>query len=283
MLTQKTKPSSLVFPATSKPTRPVLKWAGGKTQLLERLLKKVPRQFNKYIEPFVGGGALFFYLHPQQSVIADINPELINLYISLRDNVQGVINALWLYRNEESVFYGVRKIDWHDLEPCQAAARTIYLNKTCFNGLYRVNKKGQFNVPFGKYKNPNILNAEQLNLASQSLRGAVIKQGDYLSILREFAGSGDFVFLDPPYLPVGKYSDFKRYTKEQFHETDHRKLADEMNRLVNIGCTVVLTNSNHPLVEEIFRGYEIEVVPTKRHISCHGDNRRSEDVIVYKK
>lgn len=260
--------------------RPILKWAGGKGQLIEPLSRMLPKKFNKYIEPFIGGGALFFNLRPEQAVIADINPELINLYTQVADNLDLVIASLECYENTEECFYEIRGIDYNSLPNHVAAARTIYLNKTCFNGLYRVNKNGQFNVPYGRYKNPTIVDYSNLTAASQLLRQATIKEGSYLSVLAEHAEPNDLVFLDPPYLPVSQYSDFKRYTKEQFYEEDHVDLANEVHRLHEIGCHVILTNSNHPLVHELYSNYKIDITATKRHISCKSGTRIGEDVIV---
>ncbi|WP_114200921.1 Dam family site-specific DNA-(adenine-N6)-methyltransferase, partial [Acinetobacter baumannii] len=229
--------------------RPLLKWAGGKTQLLTEITPKIPKKYGRYIEPFFGGGALFFALKPSNGIIADSNPELVNLYQSVADDVE-------------------------------AAARTIFLNRTCFNGLYRVNKKGQFNVPFGKYKNPKIIDEEALRAASIILKDTTIICGDYKDVLRKQAQPGDFIFLDPPYLPISEYADFQRYTKEQFYEEDHTELAAEVQRLHELGCHIILTNSNHPLVHEQYRKFPIEVVQTKRYISCNGKRRTGEDVIV---
>ena len=201
--------------------KPIMKWAGGKTQMLGDIMPKIPRKYGKYIEPFIGGGALFFALSPDKAIIADSNPELINMYRQVADNVEVVISYLKKYKNTKEDFYEVRSLDWLKLKKEEAAARTLYLNKTCFNGLYRVNKKGQFNVPFGKYKSPNFCDEEALYAASEVLKKATITCGDYLSVLKEYAEPGDFVFLDPPYLPISEYSDFKRYTKEQFYEEDH--------------------------------------------------------------
>jgi len=261
-------------------SKPILKWAGGKSQLLARLSKLIPLKYNKYIEPFVGGGALFFHLQPQDSVIADSNPELINLYECVKKNPEKVAELLLKYKNEESFYYAIRKKKFESLSPYEAAARTIYLNKTCFNGLYRVNKAGEFNVPFGKYKNPKICDYESLLAASFALRNTIIQCGDYKSVLKEHANRGDLIFLDPPYLPISKYADFKRYTKDQFYEEDHRELALEVRRLHELGCHVILTNSNHPLVHELYGDYKIEVVKTKRYINCNAENRVGEDVIV---
>ena len=207
--------------------KPILKWAGGKTQLLKTLLPKIPNEYEKYIEPFFGGGALFFAINPSSSVIADSNPEIINLYNQVAKNANKIIEHLRTFKNTSEFFYEARSWDWQDISPDLAAARTIYLNKTCFNGLYRVNGKGQFNVPYGKYANPNICDENALWAASSLLSKATIICGDYKDVLKQNASPGDFVFLDPPYLPVSEYADFKRYTKEQFYEEDHIELAKE--------------------------------------------------------
>lgn len=260
--------------------KPILKWAGGKTQMLGDLMPRVPKTYGRYIEPFFGGGALFFSLKPENAIIADSNPELINMYLQVAHHVDDVIECLQKYENTSEMFYEVRSLDWQTLPKAEAAARTIYLNKTCFNGLYRVNRSGQFNTPFGKYKNPKICDIDALRLASEALRKADILCGDYILVLEHYAQPGDFVFLDPPYLPISENSDFKRYTKEQFYEDDHVELAKMIDTLHERGCYVILTNSNHPLVHQLYEQYKIEVIQTKRHISCHGDTRKGEDVIV---
>ena len=166
-----------IIPAQPKP---ILKWAGGKTQMLGDLIPKVPTSYGRYIEPFLGGGAMFFALQPENAVIADSNPELINMYRQVADHVDEVINFLRKYENTSEMFYAVRSLDWTSLPKAEAAARTIYLNKTCFNGLYRVNKQGQFNVPFGKYKNPKICDEDGLRAASEVLKkvdAAVLAEG----------------------------------------------------------------------------------------------------------
>ncbi len=260
--------------------KPILKWAGGKTQMLGDLLPKVPKSYGRYIEPFFGGGAMFFALQPENAIIADSNPELINMYRQVATNVDEVICYLKKYENTSEMFYAVREQDWMCLPKAEAAARTIFLNRTCFNGLYRVNKQGKFNVPYGKYVNPKICDEEGLKAASEALKKAEILCGDYLLVLEHYAQAGDFVFLDPPYLPISEYADFKRYTKEQFYEEDHVELAKMIMRLQERGCHVVLTNSNHPLVHELYAPFTIDVIQTKRHISCNGSTRKGEDVIV---
>ena len=260
--------------------KPILKWAGGKTQLLGELCAKVPPRYGKYIEPFFGGGALFFALAPERAVLADSNPELINMYRAVAADAEQVIAHLEQYENTSEHFYEVRALDWEQLSPVEAAARTIFLNKTCFNGLYRVNQKGQFNVPFGRYKNPKICDRAAILAATHVLSRAEIICGDYLDVLETHAAAGDLIFLDPPYLPISAYADFKRYTKERFYEEDHVRLAEMVARLHERGCYVILTNSNHPLVHELYARYPIEIIQTKRHISSNGKSRRGEDVIV---
>ena len=260
--------------------KPILKWAGGKTQMLSDLLPKVPFSYGRYIEPFLGGGAMFFALQPENAIIADSNPELINMYRQVSDHVDDVIQYLEQYENTKERFYAVRSQKWEALPAAEAAARTIFLNKTCFNGLYRVNKKGDFNVPYGKYANPRICDRDALYSASAVLKKAEILCSDYFLVLEHYAKEGDFIFLDPPYLPVSEYSDFKRYTKEQFYEEDHVELAKIIMRLHERGCHVILTNSNHPLVHELYAPFTIDIVHTKRYISCRGSSRQGEDVIV---
>ena len=275
MLTDATRKA----PSQRQPA-PILKWAGGKTQLLPMLMPKIPSHFGTYIEPFFGGGALFFALRPTKAIISDSNSELINLYRQVAMDVEGVIRALSTFVNEESFYYEVRAQDFRELDPTTAAARTIYLNRTCFNGLYRLNKKGQFNVPFGRYENPTICNPGALRSASDVLGTAQLLEADYREVLHQYAQPGDFVYLDPPYLPTGKYSDFKRYTAAQFYEEDHRELSEDVQYLDMMGCHVLLTNSNHPLVYDLYGEFNVEVAQTKRNINSKGHLRNGTDLIV---
>lgn len=267
-----------LFP-TEVANKPFLKWAGGKSQLIPELSKFVPVHFNKYIEPFIGGGAFFFYLNPGKAIISDSNEDLIITYLAVRDNVEEVIEILARYKNEESYFYYIRSLNPNKLCNSERAARLIYLNKTCFNGLYRVNKNGIFNVPYGK-RNGDFLNRDQLRDSSEFLKNVEIFHSDYLTILKKYAQKGDFIYLDPPYYPVGKYSDFKRYTKEFFYHEDHIILKEEFDRLVKIGCHVLLTNSDHPVIMELFHDYKIKVIETKRLISSNPKTRIGKDIIV---
>ncbi len=263
--------------------RPLLKWAGGKSQLLSQLvphLKSFYVSGSKYIEPFFGGGAVFFAMAPQKSIIADINPELINFYKQIADSTDAVIDSLHSYSNTEECFYQTRTLNWREMPPAEAAARTLFLNKTCFNGLYRVNRRGEFNTPFGRYKNPRFIDAERLRKAGALLRQAKIICADYKFVLEQFTMPGDLIFLDPPYVPVSKYSDFNRYNKEQFSKKDHIELAAKVEKLQDLGCYIIMTNSNHPLVHKLYSSFRIEVIPSKRHISCNGSGRTGQDVII---
>ena len=259
--------------------KPFLKWAGGKTQLLNELHKYIPNNFNKYIEPFIGGGAMFFSLNPHESIIADSNEELVITYRQVKDAVEEIIQHLETFEHNEEFYYNLRSLDPSKLENSYRAARLIYLNKTCFNGLYRVNKKGQFNVPYGK-GNGSFLNEEVLRNASEFLVDTTIINSDYLDVLNEFATVGDFIFLDPPYYPVGKYSDFKRYTKEFFYHEDQVRLKEEFDRLVNIGCKIVLTNSDHEVILDLYSNYQIDIIETRRMISRNSKTRKGNDIIV---
>jgi DNA adenine methylase len=259
--------------------KPFLKWAGGKTQLISELLEYIPSSFNKYIEPFIGGGSFFFYLNPGKAIISDSNEELITTYKAVRDHVEDIIQILDGYKNKETFYYKIRALNPENLSEIERATRLIYLNKTCFNGLYRVNKKGQFNVPYGK-RNGEFLNRELLRDSSEFLQNTEILHADYQETLEKYAEKGDFIFLDPPYYPVGKYSDFKRYTKEFFYHDDHVTLKEKFDRLVKMGCYVVLTNSYHPVVLKLYQDYEIRIVETKRLISSNPKTRYGKDIIV---
>ncbi|TAM82171.1 MAG: DNA adenine methylase [Acidobacteria bacterium] len=252
--------------------RPFLKWAGGKSRLVPVLRKCVPRNFGRYFEPFLGGGALFFNLLPARAVLGDSNYDLIHCFKTVRDRPDEVLEYLRSLTVGEEEFYRIRGVDPGTLSDGARAARFIYLNKTCFNGLYRVNKKGLFNTPFGQYKKVVLADSESLLSASQSLRKVELRCEDYSSVLQK-ARPEDFVYLDPPYLPVGKYSDFKRYTKKQFYESDHEKLAEVFRLLTQKGCRVLLSNSFHERISNLFAGFYQAIVSMPRFINCKGDGR----------
>jgi DNA adenine methylase Dam len=259
--------------------KPFLKWAGGKMQMIRDILKFTPQKFEKYIEPFIGGGAVYFNVNHTESIISDLNDELIIAYNQVKQNVYEVINILRHYKNEESFYYKIRALTPSKLSDAERTARLIYLNKTCFNGLFRVNKKGEFNVPYGK-RNGSFLNKENLISASGYLQGTTILHSDYKVVLKKYAKSGDFIFLDPPYQPVGRYSDFKRYTKEFFYENDQIELACIFKDLIAKGCFVILTNSDHPFILDLYKEFHTEIVETKRLISSNANTRTGKDIIV---
>jgi len=263
-----------------KKTTPFLKWAGGKTQLLPELSNHLPETYKQYIEPFAGGGALFFHLQPKHALLADLNSDLINCYEVARDQIQALIDELQEFVNDEEFYYNVRDQDPYSLNAVQQAARIIYLNKTCYNGLYRVNKEGKFNVPFGKRKNPTICDETKLLAAHKVLQGVELICGGYKEVLHKYARPGDFVYLDPPYYPVGGHADFKRYTKEFFYEEDHGELRDEFSRLIEMGCHVLLTNSNTDFTRRLYDGFDYKVVNTRRNISSKASTRKGQDLIV---
>lgn len=252
---------------------PFLKWAGGKTRLLPTLLTYTPARFNTYIEPFVGGGALFFALQPRKAILADSNPELINCYTVVRDRVEDLIAVLDEYPYAEEFYYNLRTEMPEDA--VLRAARLIYLNRTCFNGLYRVNKRGQFNVPFGRYTNPVICDAERLKAASYALRNAELHRADYRSTLQTCARPGDFIYIDPPYHPVSQYSDFKRYTAEFFYTEDQRELARNVKQLGQQGCFVLVSNSSCDFIRDIYQGCQVIEVSARRNIN-KDPNKRGE-------
>ena len=252
--------------------RPFLKWAGGKQQLLSKLISKCPSSFNAYYEPFLGSGALFFALAPRRAVLSDANEELIVTFQAVRDQVHEVIRHLRRHRNGKEHFLAVRRQNPLTMSAPGRAARLIFLNRTCYNGLYRVNQSGQFNTPFGRYKRPNICNRAALQQASVSLGGAEILALDFRAAL-ERPTSGDFVYLDPPYVPVGRYSDFKRYHKEFFSLDEHRALAVAFAELHERGCHLMLSNSYCEITLKLFDRWNIEVVHARRLINKNSNGR----------
>ncbi len=264
----------VIVPAAS----PFVKWVGGKRQLLPAILAQAPPRFDRYIEPFVGGGALALALGHGQMLLGDANTELMAAYAAVRDDVDGLMALLDRHRAAHAAdgaayFYAVRAQVASDLSPVEQAARLIYLNKTCFNGLYRVNRMGQFNTPYGKHDAPVLYDRANLLAASRALQGARLHVDDYVDFLDENARAGDFIYLDPPYEPVGRYSDFKRYTKEQFRVNDQEVLAELYPRLVARGCYPLLSNSDTPRTRELYADFAIVTVYAARAINKNGQGR----------
>jgi DNA adenine methylase len=252
---------------------PFLKWAGGKGQMIPALARFVPSNFDRYIEPFLGGGALFFYLNSPTSLLNDLNEELMHAYRMVQQQVDELINLLHTYPYSKDFYYQMRAQDPTTLAPVVRAARFIYLNRTCFNGLHRVNKQGQFNVPFGAYTNPVICDETRLRAASHMLQDVKLFCENYKQFLEREARTGDFIYLDPPYQPVSKHSDFKRYTSPQFYEYDQIDLAALIRVLANKGCYILASNSDTPLVRQLYQGFEFVDVQARRNINKNGNGR----------
>ncbi len=269
---------------------PFLKWAGGKGSLLPHLLTRVPLHLTDYYEPFLGGGALFlskcarntkFHAH-----LSDINAELINAYRMVKDAPEELISLLSTFQSEydessnKSEYY-YKKRDWNPTDPIESVARLVFLNKTCYNGLYRVNSQGEFNVPFGRYKNPRILDSENVRAVSRVLRETDAELGsiDYKTALSR-CGRGDFIYLDPPYQPVSKTSSFTHYTPSGFSENDQVELAQQFAKLVNRGCTVLLSNSETALTRRLYQDFETRKVTVNRPINSVGTGRRGYKELI---
>jgi len=258
---------------SSTGVKPFIKWAGGKSQLLPVLQTMIPNTFNRYFEPFLGGGALFFDTGPSSAILADANEELVNCYRVVQASPKKLLLALSGLKVGEEEYYEIRALNPSRLSKIERAARFLYLNKTCFNGLYRVNKQGQFNTPFGHSKNVNLADEENLFRASDLLQFADVRCIDYHQLLTTEAKRGDLIYLDPPYLPISKYSDFKRYTKNFFYEEDHVRLASLFKNLDRRGCKILLSNSHHPVVVDLYEGFNMRTVEATRFINCKGNKR----------
>lgn len=254
---------------------PFVKWAGGKRKLVNAILEAAPRTFKRYLEPFVGGGAVALALGYHTMLLNDANTELMNTFVVVRDQLDALLPLLDEHRvrHSEAYFYEVRAQNSQMLSPVEQAARFIYLNKTCFNGLYRVNHHGEFNVPFGQYKNPILYDWKSICTASQVLRRAEFFAEDYQSFLRQHARPGDFIYLDPPYVPISQYSDFKRYTKDQFREHDQYRLAEVYTELIALGAYPILSNSYSELTLELYAQHDIRIVQVGRNINHEGTGR----------
>lgn len=265
-----------------------VKWAGGKGQLLEQFKPLFPKKFNRYLEPFVGSGAVFFYIvqnfKPKEIIISDTNKELINTYEIIRDDVERLIVELKQHKEyhmaEGKKYYlTIRATNPKDLPTLERAARFIYLNKTCFNGLYRVNSKGKFNVPMGSYKNPDIVQEDRLRLVSELLKNVIIKVMSFEKVL-DFAKKEDFIYFDPPYYPLKNKKSFTTYTKDSFMEKEQELLSDVFKKLDEKGCSVMLSNSDTKFIKDLYPNYNIHLVQATRMINCNGDKRGKINEVV---
>lgn len=257
--------------------RPCLKWVGGKRQLISQIDKHFPKEFNRYLEPFIGGGAIFFYLLPKKAILIDINKELINVYNVIKEKVSELIKSLKKHENNDEYFYKTRNIDrdaekFKILSDVEKASRTIFLNRCCYNGLYRVNSKGQFNAPFGKYKNPTFCDEENLIATHKILRKVKLIHSSFEKCL-DFAEKGDFVYLDPPYVPISNSANFTSYTKENFGKEDQIKLYNAFKILDERGCKVMLSNSYSDFILNLYNDFQINILKAKRAINSNANKR----------
>lgn len=267
---------------------PFVKWAGGKRQLLAQIRERMPREYNRYYEPFIGGGAVVFDLLPENALINDINEALINAYVQIRENVDSFLDSInridsAIGEDGKAYYYSMRNLYNMKLEKMEydieLAALFVFLNKHCFNGLYRVNSKGLFNVPYNNSKRVSY-DEESIRMTSDYLKKVTITTGDFEDACRN-ADRGDFVFLDSPYAPLNPTS-FESYTKEGFTLESHERLARLYDELTERGCYCMLTNHNTELIEQLYgnKGYTISVVNVKRMINSDANNRKGQEVII---
>ena len=263
--------------------KPFIKWAGGKRQIIKELTDSLPKNYNRYFEPFIGGGALFFAIRPKNAYISDINPELINLYNTVKNNTHSLIKDLLRYKNTETEFYRIRNLDrtpdYKNLTNIEKAGRFIYLNKTCYNGLYRTNSKGQFNAPYGFYKNPNIIDEQNLKICSELLKETEIGLSDFSNIENKIK-TRDFVYFDPPYIPINKTSSFTKYYKDDFNTGSQIKLKELCDRLNKKNIYFMLSNSYNETALNLYKEYNIKTVKAIRSINCKGSKRGAVDELI---
>ncbi len=266
---------------------PFLKWVGGKRQLLPKIIEHLPKNIRelRYFEPFIGGGAVLFHLQPENAVINDFNKELINVYNVVKDNLDDLIVDLKNHKNTSEYFYQIRGLDRTDeflrLSKVQRASRIIYLNKTCFNGLYRVNNAGEFNAPFGRYKNPNIVNEPTLKAVNKFLNknNISINSGDYSDVL-ETADENSFIYLDPPYHPISESSNFTGYVQGGWDMFDQIRLREVCDILNEKGAKFLLSNSSSPFIKDQYEKYKITTVKAIRAINSNGSDRGEIDEVL---
>ena len=264
--------------------KPFLKWVGGKRQLLRELVKRLPEKFNAYHEPFLGGGALFFELAARGRIkeahLSDLNEDLIDTYVVVQTRVEALIASLKKHVHSEEYYYGLRGKDPKKLGIVERASRFIYLNKTCYNGLYRVNSKGEFNVPFGNYKNPLICDEDNLRLCSKALKGVTLRRQPFHAVMSNVMPKGDFVYFDPPYYPVSRTANFTSYEKKGFAEEDHQRLKKVFDELNRKKCFVMLSNSYSPFTRKLFKNYGPETVMATRAVNSKSSGRGPVKEIV---
>jgi DNA adenine methylase len=274
---------------TKKKAKPFLKWVGGKRQMLSQYEEHFPTNFNNYFEPFVGGGAVFFYLLPEKAYLNDVNKDLMNAFEKVRDDLGQLTTILqdleedYLSEDEDGrkEFYYNMRNRYNELQngDIERTALLFFLNKTCFNGMYRVNNSGEFNVPHGRYKNPTILDKENLEAVSAILRNTQLSSVDFEKAVED-AGKEDFVYLDPPYDPLDDTSDFTEYSEDGFDVNDQKRLSYLFEELDERGCYVMLSNSATDFIKRLYRDFRIEPMKANRYINSDGSSRGEIDELL---
>ncbi len=273
--------------AKDKRAVPFVKWAGGKRQLMESITPLLPKRISSYCDPFLGGGAVFFSLQPKKAVVNDLNQDLMLVYETIRDDVDALISSLQTHENTADYYYMMRDMDrdkkaYSALSRVEKASRLLYLNKTCFNGLFRVNSSGEFNTPFGHYKNPNIVNEPVLRAVSQYFSASSITfcSEDFSQTL-ERVGKGSFVYLDPPYDPLSGTANFTGYNQGGFGRAEQIRLKEACDRLTKRGVKFMLSNSATDFIRELYQAYDVTVVKAKRAINANARKRGAvEEVLI---
>lgn len=273
--------------AKNKLAAPVVKWVGGKRQLLDEIAPRLPKRITTYCEPFLGGGAVLFSLQPRNAIVNDLNADLMLVYEVIRDDVELLIAALEQHENTAEYFYNIRDLDrdknaYREMSAVERASRIIYLNKTCYNGLFRVNASGEFNSPFGHYKNPNIVNAPVLRAVSKYLTANNIQllHIDFEEVLQRVPRGG-FIYLDPPYDPVSDTASFTGYNRGGFGREEQERLKRCCDELAARGVRFLLSNSATSFIKELYTGYTVEIVHAKRAINSDASKRGAvEEVLI---
>lgn len=273
--------------ARNKLVAPVVKWVGGKRQLLDEITPLLPKRIPSYCEPFLGGGAVLFSVQPTKAIVNDLNEDLITVYEVIRDDIEALIESLKRHENTSEYFYAIRDVDrdreaYRSLSNVEKASRLIYLNKTCFNGLFRVNSSGEFNSPFGHYKNPNIVNEPVLRAVNKYLNSGSVTfySEDFAETLKR-VGKGCFVYLDPPYDPVSDTASFTGYNKGGFDRNEQARLKQCCDELTQRGVKFMLSNSATDFIKDLYRDYHITIVRAKRAINSDASKRGTiEEVLI---
>ena len=270
----------------NKLVSPVVKWVGGKRQLLDEITPLLPKKITTYCEPFLGGGAVLFSIQPRKAIINDLNSDLINVYITIKNNIDELIASLQKHQNTQEYFYKIRDIDrnkeaYEQISNIEKASRIIYLNKTCYNGLFRVNQAGEFNSPFGHYKNPNIINEPVLRAVNKYFNNNEISffSEDFSTVLSKLS-KGAFVYLDPPYDPVSDTSSFTGYHKGGFDKNEQIRLKNCCDELTKNGINFMLSNSSTDFIRNLYKDYNITLVKAKRTINVDANKRGEIDEVI---